>query len=294
MKRYSISDLEQLSGVKAHTIRVWERRYGGLKPMRSEGNTRYYDDVQLKRLLNVVSLMAKGRKASELFSMTDSGLNALIDEQLDDSRSENPQYEYFISKMIVDGLNYNEAGFERNYSVCLVRYGLKNTYLNILYPLLMRLGLLWSKDAMTPAQEHFMSCLIKQKIISAIDGLPVPSEPKDSWMLFLPEDEYHEIGMLFAHYVIRAAGRKTIYLGASVPFDSLKQSIRDNRPDHLLFFLIRNRSVEETQQYLDDLAGNAKGVRLHVAGHERLIGQLKLKKNTDWIRSVDELNALVK
>jgi MerR family transcriptional regulator, light-induced transcriptional regulator len=294
MNRYSISDLEQLSGIKAHTIRVWERRYKGLKPMRSEGNTRYYDDKQLKRLLNVVSLSDTGRKISELFSLSETGLNALIDEQIEVKKPANPQFEHFIAKMIVEGLSYNEAEFEKYFSACLVRYGMRETYMNIIYPMLVRIALIWGQDVLCPAQEHFMSNLIKQKLLAAIDGLAYPANDKKPWLLFLPEEEYHEIGLLFASYLIRLSGHKTIYLGSNVPFDSLKEAVRDTNPANMLCFMVHNRHLKPAQDYINNLSTLSKDIKIHLAGHEKLISQLKLKKNVDWIKSVSDLEKKLK
>ena len=289
MTRYTIADLEKLSGIKAHTIRIWEQRYDALKPMRSPGNTRYYDDNQLRKLLNVVSLSEKGKKVSELFSMSEGEIKLLLEQRIENSKAANSQFEYFISQMLIAGLSYSEAEFEKQFSACLVRYGMKNTYLNIIQPMLVRIGLIWGKDDLCPSQEHFLSNLIRQKILSSIDGLSYPSNDKKVWLLYLPNGEYHEIGLMFSNYIIRSAGQKTIYLGSNVPFNSILSTIHDTNPTDLFFFFIRNRAVEETQDYLKELGKRSKNIVIHLAGNKKLIEQLKLEKKMNWIQSVDEL-----
>jgi len=293
MHSYTISDLEQLSGIKAHTIRIWEQRYNALKPKRSPGNTRYYDDEQLRKLLNIVSLSATGKKISELFAMSNSSLKTLLQEQIDNTKSPDTQFEYFISQMLIAGLNYDEANFEKHFSACIVRYGMRNTYIQIIHPMLVRIGLIWSKDELCPAQEHFLSNIILKKIHASTDGLPFPDPNKKSWMLFLPEGETHEIGLLFSNYIIRSAGQRTIYFGSNVPFDSLKDPIKDIQPTDILFFFIRNRPEEEAQTYLKELSALRKNTRLHLAGNKKLIEKLKLEKNINWIQSVHELEKIL-
>jgi MerR family transcriptional regulator, light-induced transcriptional regulator len=289
MQYYSIADLEKLSGVKAHTIRIWEQRYKALKPLRSQGNVRYYDDEQLRKLLNVVSLSETGKKISDLFAMSEADLNALLQEQIENTKSNATQFEYFISQMIIVGSNYDEAGFEKLFSAALVRYGMRNTYVNIIYPVLFRIGLIWRKDEISPSQEHFLTNLINQKIHASIDGLSFPSNDKKCWLLFLPKGETHEIGLLFANYLIRSAGQKTIYLGSNVPFDSLCKSVIDTQPTDIFFFFIRNRPQEEAQEYLDKLCRLDIKVTIHIAGKTKLIEQLKMDKAVHWIQSVEEL-----
>lgn len=289
MNQYSIGDLEQLSGIKAHTIRIWEKRYNALTPKRSLGNTRFYDDSDLRKLLNVVSLFESGRKISELFSMSEAQLNELLQEKIESSKSANMQFEYFISQMIIAGLNYNEVGFEKLFSACLLRSGMKSTYVNVIYPMLFRVGLIWGKDELGPAQEHFLSNLIKQKIHASIDGLSFVENEKKSWLLFLPSYESHEIGLLFSNYLIRSVGIKTVYLGSNVPFNSLKESINAIQPSNLLLFFIRNFPVEEAQDYLKELHKISYNTEIHIAGNKKLIEQLTLEKNMYWIKSVEDL-----
>jgi len=288
---FSISQLSQFSGIKAHTIRMWEQRYNALKPNRSEGNTRYYDNLQLRRLLNIVSLMDSGYKVSELGVMSDKKLFALLEEQHANVNSNDPE-DFYISQLIAAGMSYDEQHFEKIFSHCLLRFGLKNAYIHVLYPLLSRIGLMWTSNLIPPAQEHFISNIIRQKLFTAIDSLPPPAPTAETWLLFLPENEFHEIGLLFAHYVVRLSGRKSIYLGANLPLDSLNNAIKDIKPDKLLLFLVRHNLPEESQEFLDTLRTFSPIKIIYLVGSKNLVGSLKTGK-IQWLQSVDDLDRVL-
>ncbi len=291
MNLFSISQLSQFSGIKAHTIRMWEQRYNALKPNRSEGNTRYYDNLQLRRLLNIVSLMDSGYKVSELGVMSDKKLFALLEEQHANVNSNDPE-DFYISQLIAAGMSYDEQHFEKIFSHCLLRFGLKNAYIHVLYPLLSRIGLMWTSNLIPPAQEHFISNIIRQKLFTAIDSLPPPAPTAETWLLFLPENEFHEIGLLFAHYVVRLSGRKSIYLGANLPLDSLNNAIKDIKPDKLLLFLVRHNLPEESQEFLDTLRTFSPIKIIYLVGSKNLVGSLKTGK-IQWLQSVDDLDRVL-
>lgn len=289
MNHFSISQLQQFSGVKAHTIRMWEQRYNALTPNRSEGNTRYYDGSQLRRLLNIVSLMNGEYKLSELCAMSDDLLFKELRKAPQSSLGTDERNEYFIVQLIAAAINYDEAHFEKIFSGALLRLGLKDTYTKVIYPMLTRIGLMWTENSIPPAQEHFISNIIRQKLFTAIDSMPPAQSSKDSWILFLPENEFHEIGLLFAHYMIRQAGKKVIYLGNNVPSDTLELAVKDINPGNILLFMVHYNIPEDVQQYLDSLKKQFPKIRIHVSGNEKLISQLKSDKAFHWIRSAEEL-----
>ena len=161
MNQFSISQLQQFSGVKAHTIRIWEQRYNALSPSRSEGNTRFYDGNQLRRLLNIVSLLETDYKISELCAKSDDELYALINKQIEVKLGDENS-EYYISQLIAAALNFDETHFEKIFSTLLLRKGLLETYETIIYPLLERVGQLWASNSIRTSNEHFLSNLIKK------------------------------------------------------------------------------------------------------------------------------------
>jgi MerR family transcriptional regulator, light-induced transcriptional regulator len=239
MNNFSISQLAHFSGIKAHTIRMWEQRYQALKPNRSEGNTRYYTSDQLRRLLNIVSLLDNGYKVSQLCVMPDDALFALLEEKLNNNGKNNTPGHY-IAQLIAAGVGYNEERFQEVFSNSLKELGLKDTYEEVIAPMLQRIGLMWACNQLPPAQEHYMIHLLKQKLFSAIDVLPPAKNNTSTWLLYLAEDEFHEIGLLFANYYLKSKGFKVVYLGANVPEGSLQAALLETQAEHVLTFLVHN------------------------------------------------------
>ncbi|HET8753334.1 MAG TPA: MerR family transcriptional regulator, partial [Salinimicrobium sp.] len=269
------------------TIRMWEQRYNALRPIRSQGNTRYYDDSQLRRLLNIVSLLESNFKISQLGPMKDEELFSLS-KKLQENTSAAPE-EYFISQLISAGMEYDEPAFDKLFSHCLLRYGLKITYTKVLYPLLLRLGLLWSTNVLPPANEHFISNILRQKLFTSIDSLPACNQSEPGWLLFLPENEFHEIGLLFANYLLRSSGKKTIYLGSNVPLSSVLNAVSDSKFENLLFFLTHHDNPENVQDYLDKLKKEARGKNIYLAANKNLLNEIKTGKNILKLPDIEAL-----
>jgi len=287
MNTFSIAQLARYSGVKAHTIRMWERRYNALSPRRSEGNTRSYDGDQLRRLLNIASLHSLNFKLPELAALPDEDLFRMVREEM--SRQNGGYYEYYISQLVAAGLSFDEPGFDKVLDHCIIRYGIEETYENIMYPLLNRIGLMWSCDEIPPAQEHFISNLVRQKLLVAIDALPFPKTEDETWLLFLPEDELHETGLLFANYLIRKSGRRTVYLGGNLPMQSLQQALKNVRPSHLLLFFVMNDLQENRQAYLDELKKLCPRETILLCGDQSRFEGLTPEVNFRFLPSVEGL-----
>ncbi|WP_219222692.1 MerR family transcriptional regulator [Pedobacter antarcticus] len=285
---YSISDLEQLSGIHVDTIRIWERRYQALEPMRTAGNTRLYNDSHLRRLLNIVSMNQSGMKISQACALSDSELEKLLKKEIDYTISPEPTYEYYISQLLKFGLVYNELKFDKLISKCIVEHGMICTYKQVIYPMLVRLGLMWRSDQICPAQEHFLSHLIRQKIFAAIGKVNVKLKSTSSWLLFLPEDEDHDIGLLFAHYILKQHGQRVIFLGGKVPFESLKSAMAHNQCEHLLLFMVRSRPTQDAESYLNKLSTSFADSRIHLAGNGKLLNQVSLAENINWFQSIED------
>ncbi len=288
MNQFSISQLAQFSGIKPHTIRIWEQRYNALQPKRSEGNTRYYDGQQLRRLLNIVSLSKTKYKVSKLCKMTDEELASKLEDHFLVAE-ESGDYAYFVSRLIGAGMNYDETNFSRIFSHCLLKFGLEKTYTQVVYPVMNRIGLMWSSNVMPPSQEHYISNLVRQKLFTAIDGVP-ESEGSRKWILFLPENEFHEIGLLFSYYFIRQKGEQVIYLGANVPLSSLEDCLRDTGAEHILLFMVHQDLPENISEYLRELTEIAKDQSIHVACKKDLIEKVSYKKGAyQWVHGVEDL-----
>ena len=286
---FSIAQLQQFSGIKAHTIRIWEQRYKALTPNRTAGNTRYYDHSQFRRLLNIASLLDSEYKVSELCTMSDEQLFAILDKRLQASRLKDQDAEYFVSQLIGSGMSFDERQFEKIFNAAISRFGLLNAYVNVIYPMFVRIGLMWANNSYPQSQEHFVSNLVRRKMFAAIEAMPVAAPDAQSWILFLPENEFHEIGLLFAYYIIRDSGAQVTYLGNNVPFESLTNTIDQLKPNHLLFFLVHLHEKEEVQHYLTTLRKRVGPVQMHLSGNPSLLGDLKLDEKMHWLRSAEDL-----
>jgi DNA-binding transcriptional MerR regulator len=287
MNSFSIAQLAQFSGIKAHTIRIWEQRYNALQPDRSAGNTRSYSDLQLRRLLNIVSLSDAEYKVSELCMMSDQKLFNMVKKVVVDHVAEPAQY--YISQFISAGMRFDDQGFGQVFESAIVRHGMKDTYLRIIHPMLVRLGFMWSTDSIPPAHEHFISQMIRQKLDASIEALPSPATSAASWLLFLPENEFHETGLLFAQYLIKSLGRKSTYMGSNLPFDSLKVAAESVSPINLLLFYVHSNETESARHYLGALSKEVKCSNIFVAGNKYFTDQLGKVKKVRFLNSVDEL-----
>ena len=218
MGNYSIKDIERISGIKAHTLRIWEKRYGIIEPNRTDTNIRYYTNEQLKKILNIAILNNYGLKISKIVGLSAAELHQKVIEISSEEVEENLQIEALVVAMV----EVDESRFEKILANCTLRLGFEQTILNIVYPFFKKVGVLWQAGAINPAQEHFISNLIRQKLIVAIDsqGMMVKDDAK-RFLLFLPEGELHELGLLFYNYLIQKSGHKVIYLGQSVPLDDV-------------------------------------------------------------------------
>lgn len=288
MGHYSIKDLEHLSGIKAHTIRIWEQRYNIIQPQRTDTNIRLYDDEDLKLVLNIALLKEHGHKISNISKLNLDKMNAEILEIKD----QNLVYLDQIHALTVAMIDLDEERFEKNISTNFLQLGFENTMVNIIYPFLSKIGNLWVTGTIGPAQEHFILNLIRQKIIVAIDGQIIkPSENTKKFLLYLPEGEYHEIGLLFAHYVIRSRNHRTFYFGQSLPLNELIFAIETHKPDCIFVSITTVPSNEEVQPYLDKLFELFPQKRILLTGFQVVEQEVKIGKNGKIIYRLEDLQA---
>lgn len=289
MALYSIKDLERISNQKAHTIRIWEQRYGLLEPERTETNIRFYDDEQLKKLLNVCTLMNRGMKISHISKLTKPEMAIEIDKIIAESFHSEKHEEAIINQALISISTYDQQLFDELFSNAISRFGMAKTYTEIIYPLLVRTGLMWIKDDLLPAQEHFLSNLIKQKLFCAIDALPLPHNADQSWILFLNESEDHEIGLLFANYLIRQHGKKVIYLGQRVPYDNLTNVVAQCQPTHIYSFFVRNQYENELMELITKLSKDFRSSTICISGGDQNIQKIARENNVTQITTIDSL-----
>jgi len=249
--QYTIKDLERLTGIKAHTIRMWEQRYNLLNPHRTETNIRYYTGADLRKLLNVSVLNQKGLRISQIVKMTASEINARVVEFTSDFGDRHTQ----IEGMVIAMIDLDESRFTHIISGCILRLGFEETMMNVIYPFFKKVGVLWQTGSINVAQEHFISNLVRQKLIVAVDSLPRPSRPDaKTFLLFLPEGELHEMGLLFHSYLIQKSGHKVIYLGQSVPLHDLQEVLKSQNPDLCVTALLSYNSSEDIQRAIQSIA----------------------------------------
>jgi MerR family transcriptional regulator, light-induced transcriptional regulator len=269
VSNYSIKDLEHLSGIKAHTIRIWEQRYNFIKPSRSETNIRSYDDLDLKLILNVSLLKDNGFKISHIADMSSQEIAEEV-LALTDKHLRFPEQIHALTLAMID---MDEDRFEKIMSSNILKLGFEKTMLNIVYPFLSKIGVLWQTGSINPAQEHFISNLIRQKLIVAIDG-QYSSDPSNArkYLLYLPEGELHELSLLFADYVIRSRHNKSIYLGQSLPLQDLVSVYNLHKPEFILSILTSVPGIDQVQGYVNKLSGLFPASTILLSGYQ-VIGQ---------------------
>lgn len=265
MGNYTIKDLERLSGVKAHTIRIWEQRYGVLNPSRTQTNIRRYDDSELKLLLNISQLLRHGGKISKLSRLSSEQISRELENVVKSIDNPEDYYSIHVDQLIIAMVEFSEPKFEKVISVTSLKYGFEATMLNVIYPFLHKVGLMWQTGEINVAQEHFISNLIRRKILVAIDGL-VPNEKGKRFLLFLPEGELHELGLLFSKYMLKSRGFQVLYLGQSVPLVDLVSATETFKPDGLMTFMTASNTPENIRRYLDALVSTFPNQTLYVAG----------------------------
>jgi MerR family transcriptional regulator, light-induced transcriptional regulator len=282
---YSIKDLENLSNIKAHTLRIWEQRYNFLNPKRTETNIRYYDDNDLKLILNVSLLKDNGLKISKIARMSYDEIKNEVRRITD----KNLRYPEQIHALSMSMLDLDEERFEKVISTNVLQLGFENTMINIIYPFLTKIGILWQTGTINPAHEHFISNLIKQKVIVAIDGQFSGNVIGKKYLLFLPEGELHEISILFSNYIIRARGNKVIYLGQSLPFSDLQIVYDIHKPDFIFSAFTTSPVIDEVENYIKKLSGTFSDSKILLTGFQVIGQNFTIPDNVIIINRIQDL-----
>jgi DNA-binding transcriptional MerR regulator len=255
--QYSISDLERLSGVKAHTLRVWESRYKLIVPSRTDTNIRYYSDEDLKKIMNVAFLVHNGLRISKVASMTDTEQRSLV---LDKSNGGH-NHEGTLTALKVAMIEFDQETFERVLNRCMLNLGAEEAFNSVLGDFLRHLGVLWQTNAITVAHEHFVTSMIKQKLYSLIDQLTVaPSPQAKSHLLYLPAGELHELGLLYLHFLLKKNGQRSLFLGQDVPLEFLGEANDHLNADVIISIFTTHPQKEDVENYIHQL-GTTNGSR---------------------------------
>ncbi len=290
--KYSIKDLERLSGIKAHTLRIWEQRYGILKPERTDTNIRHYNADDLKRILNISLLNDNGYKISKIAKLSDEEIIQHSQSILNNFSKADDQ----IDSLVLSMMEMNEVKFEKIISNCIIHFGFETTIEKIVFGFMRQLGNMWQVGMITPAQEHFITHLVRQKLIVGIDGLfpETLSNPK-KFLLYLPNKELHELGLLYCQYLIKSKGHKSIYLGQSVPFDDLLQVYEHVSADVIVTIFTNNPEDETLQEYVDQLSSTFPNSSILISGRACFDKQapLKLPKNVILFQSHEDFKNML-
>jgi DNA-binding transcriptional MerR regulator len=265
-QEFSIKDLESYTGIKAHTIRIWEQRYGLLKPERTDSNIRRYSDKELKMLLNISLLNQRGHKISEIAAMDETAMMRLIEQYSKTSESD----DNLIATLKLAMLNFDEKLFNSVIDLRIATQGLESTFINVITPFLVHIGNLWRTNAICPAQEHFISNLVRQKIYAHTDKLSTDLVVNldKTFVLYLPELEFHELSLLMLNFALRSRGFKTIYLGQSVPLEDLIQVYQRSGPVHYISLFTTQPAQVLLSSYFEKLIEKFRHTHceFHLAG----------------------------
>lgn len=263
MNHFTIKDIENLSGIKAHTLRIWEQRYQLFIPKRKESKHRYYDNEDLKHILRISQLYHNGVKISKIAQLPASSIRSMAMEQ---PLTRN-HTDAFIHQLIEASIDFDEDRFEEIFDRSMQQLGFEGTIINVMYAFLERVGLLWLTDHIIPAQEHFASNIIKRKIISALDALKTkPAADSGIYVLFTPEGEHHEIPLLLTHYLMKASGKKCVYMGVDVPFNNLETYVSLKQPKYLYFHVITHLYDQPMDEVVTQLKNTFPQQEIIIAG----------------------------
>lgn len=286
MNHFSIKDVEALTGIKPHTLRIWEQRYGIPQPKRTATNIRYYDDEDIKMLLSVAMLNRQGHKISRITKMSREEVDKLVMELTLNASDHIIQIESLTKAMF----SLDEIAFEKILSSNTLQHGLEGTFLQLIFPFLARVGMLWQTGSINPAYEHFMTNLIRQKLFVAIDSQPKNIQPESKkFLLFLPAHEPHEIGLLFANYLIRSRGHHTSYLGPNLPMDDLSPVMSIYQADYILTVLTSAITTQSPLVVANKLSGDFPRATVLLAGSQIFQANIHLPKNVRFLHSMQDL-----
>jgi len=289
-KVFSIRDLENLSGIKAHTIRIWEKRYGLLSPERTSTNIRSYNLISLQKLLNITLLYNNGHKISKIAKLPEENIPLMVSEIV----SKNSVKNHAISAFKLAMINFDQSLFVSTYNSIMADRSFREVFKDVFIPFLNELGLLWQTNSIGPAHEHFITGLIKQKLISNTENLQNLRAKKDKiFVPFLPENEIHEIGLLYLNYEIISRGYKSIYLGQSVPLDTLIDVMKYFDNLHFISYFTVAPVKEKIESYVadfSDLIKPFKNNKLWILGYQtRHLETSKLPEYVATFNSIEQL-----
>ena len=291
---FTIKNLEHLSGIKAHTIRIWEKRYNLFEPQRTESNIRMYDLENLQKLLNVTLLYKNGYKISKIAALsqhevTENVHNLTINKTADD---------WSIGLLKLAMINFDQRLFTKTFNELLDQFSFREVFKNVFIPLMNELGVLWQTNSISPSHEHFITSLVKQKIHSMCEELQLQETRRNDrrFVLYLPDNEIHELGLLYLQYEVLNSGFQCVFLGQSVPIESLKNLVDIGEPITFLSYFTIEPIQEKIDAYLNTFSSEIiENIEcdLWVLGYQVQFIKEELPKKVRTFKSIDEVTDML-
>ena len=289
MNAFTIKDLENLTGIKAHTIRIWEQRYNFLKPQRTDTNIRYYSNNELKKILNIALLNRYGFKISHIGKMSDDDIHVKI---LGINNTE-AQQERVINELIQKMIDLELVSFELVIDEHIRVKGIEKTIHKIIFPFMERIGVLWVTGHINPAQEHLVSNIIRQKLIVGTQAISNLIPTKKTALLFLPEGEFHELGLLFIQYLLKNRGIGVLYLGTNIPLEDVDYVVKHKAPDFIYTHLTSVSNLFNFDRFIMQSQKRFSSIPLIISGRLASIYDKSIPPNVHFKKSLQEVTAFV-
>lgn len=274
-----------LSGIKAHTLRIWEQRYHIIRPKRTPTNIRYYEDEDLRHLLNISLLNKNGYKISRIASMSEKQIAEAVNKLSAGTFEDAVQ----IDALTISMMELDEAKFETILASNIKALGFERTMMEVIYPFLDKLSLLWLTGSIHPVQESFISNLVRQKLIAAMDGIPVAGPGSHTFILYLPEGETQELSLLFLHYLIKKRGFRVLYLGQNTSLADLSEACAIFRSDYVLTIISETFTRQSVQQYLDDLRKVCPNKTILLTGYQIFVQGIRSGEDIRVLQDLQDI-----
>jgi len=291
MAVYSINDVEKLCGIKAHTIRIWEKRYAIIQPRRTETNIRYYLDEDLQKILNISLLNRNGYKISKIAKMSDGEIKRIVSELSDVVLESEGNLDALMHAM----LELDEFKFNKILDHNIASKGFATTMDDIVYPMMEKLSMMWIAGSIKGVHENFVANVIRRKTIVAIDQTSTEYNPNAlRFIIYLPENETHELSLLFLHFLLKDAGINVINLGTGIPLIDVLEGQRICKADYI--FTIFNDSFTDAplQPYLNELSKHLEGCTILISGYQTAIQNIDVPYNVKVLKSLSDVKTFVK
>ncbi|GLR19719.1 MerR family transcriptional regulator [Portibacter lacus] len=283
---YSIKDLEHLAGVKAHTIRIWEKRYSIVTPKRTETNIRYYLETDLQHILNVALLNNHGHKISHIAKMPKEEIAKRVAEisDFDDGLEDR------VDCLTMSLMELNEFKFNRIIEANINQLGFERSMEEVIFPLLDKVGQLWMSGCIKPVHELFVSEIIKRKIIKAIDEIPINTDiTVPSFLIFLPKNENSDLSLLYLHFMLKKDGLRVTNIGKGITKEMIIETCDIIDPDYLVLFANESFEGNKLELYLNDLCKNINNTSVLLTGYQTIEQKIKSSRKVKVLSSLEQI-----